>query len=70
MNSQRGGVIMEVMDFLTVFGLLDIPTAVVAVAMLFVGWNFPQPAWAAWVQAKISALFSNIKTSIKARFAK
>ena len=61
---------MEIMDFLTVFGLLDVPTAIVAVGMLFVGWNFPQPSWAAWVQAKIVAFFGNIKARIKARFAK
>jgi hypothetical protein len=61
---------MEIMDFLTVFGLLDIPTAIVAVAMLFVGWNFPQPSWAAYIQRKVSEFFSNIKARIKARFAK
>jgi hypothetical protein len=61
---------MEIMDFLTVFGLLDIPTAIVAVAMLFVGWNFPQPPWAIYIQRKVAAFFGNLKARIKARFTK
>lgn len=36
---------------------------------VLIGWNFPQPPWAVWVQAKIVALYNKAKDSIKARFA-
>lgn len=27
---------------------------------LVVGWNLPQPAWAAWVQAKVVGFFKGL----------
>lgn len=27
----------------------------------FVGWNFPQPFWAKWFQAKVSEMFNSVK---------
>ena len=52
---------MEIMDFLTIFGLFDIPTAIVAVVFLFIGWNLPQPAWAQVVSAKVKELLGKAK---------
>ena len=56
---------MEIMEFLTIFGLLDIPTAIVAVVMLFVGWNLPQPAWAKYVQDKVVGFFGGLWNKAK-----
>ena len=32
----------------------------------FIGWNFPQPVWAKWVQAKTVSVFGRFK----AKFSK
>lgn len=32
----------------------------------FIGWNFPQPFWAVWVQNKITTMWNNFKTNTSA----
>jgi hypothetical protein len=32
----------------------------------FIGWNFPQPIWAKWIQAKATTVFGKFK----AKFSK
>lgn len=61
---------MGIMDFLTLFGLFDLPTAIVAVVMLFVGWNLPQPAWAMVVSAKVKELWGKLKAKIVGLFTR
>lgn len=61
---------MEFMEFLTLFGLLDLPTAIVAVIMLFVGWNLPQPMWAQYVSAKVKELWGKLKAKIVGLFTR
>jgi len=61
---------MEIMQFLTLFGLLDLPTAIVAVIMLFIGWNLPQPLWAQFVSAKIKELWGKLKAKIVGMFTR
>lgn len=61
---------MGIMEFLTLFGLLDLPTTIVAIAMLFVGWNLPQPAWAQIVSAKIKELWGKLKAKIVGFFTR
>jgi hypothetical protein len=61
---------MDIMNFLTLFGLFDIPTAIVAVIMLFVGWNLPQPVWAQVVSAKVKELWGKLKAKIVGLFTR
>lgn len=61
---------MDIMNFLTLFGLFDIPTAIVAVIMLFVGWNPPQPVWAQVVSAKVKELWGKLKAKIVGLFTR
>ena len=61
---------MEIMQFLTLFGLLDLPTAIVAVVMLFIGWNLPQPLWAQYVSAKVKELWGKLKAKIVSTFTR
>ncbi len=61
---------MGIMDFLTLFGLFDIPTAIVAIVMLFVGWNLPQPMWAQYVSAKVKELWGKLKAKIVGLFTR
>ena len=61
---------MEIMQFLTLFGLLDLPTAIVAVIMLFIGWNLPQPLWAQYVSAKVKELWGKLKAKIVSTFTR
>ena len=28
----------------------------------FIGWNFPQPIWAKWIQAKAVGVFGRVKS--------
>jgi len=39
-------------------------TIIVGIACLFIGWNLPQPSWAKWVQAKITALWNKPPTDL------
>ena len=58
------------MEFLTLFDLLDLPTAVVAIIMLFVGWNLPQPLWAQVVSAKVKEFWGKLKAKIVGLFTR
>lgn len=58
------------MEFLTLFGLFDLPTAIIAIIMLFVGWNLPQPMWAQVVSAKVMELYGKLKAKIVGLFTK
>lgn len=61
---------MDIMDFLTLFGLFDIPTAIVAIVFLFIGWNLPQPMWAQYVSAKVKELWGKLKAKIVGLFTR
>ena len=56
------------MEFLTLFGLLDLPAFVALLVGAFIGWNLPQPIWAQIVSAKIKAYYLKLKTRIKEMF--
>ncbi|MGI9571095.1 MAG: hypothetical protein ACR2PH_15480 [Desulfobulbia bacterium] len=46
--------------------MIEFDTAVLVLIGAFIGWNFPQPPWAVWLQGKAVELFGKIK----ARFTK